>query len=327
MPPLDRVALLAASVLLPSCVLNRPADITHTAQVMPAVPVQVARVGPSHSNQTDEPPLAAILVASASSASPNVSTIVPARAEMPAAKAAPVPAAPADESTTETPNPEPKSDDSPLLAALKCYLNKSPAQAARYLEGLDPAGRDLLTALLPLAVRLGEESLSSAEPQDLATLVADLQMLIGPLRERAALEVPKLCFCRPKAAPAQYGMYELLDENHRFRPGEVVGLYVELRNFTCAPHGDDFRTHVQMAIEVHNDRDEVVWRCDPPSRADPSLSPRQDYCHVGRFALPANLPAGAYTLWLKVTDVPTGRAARRSLDFRVTTVGETKTGG
>jgi hypothetical protein len=84
---------------------------------------------------------------------------------------------------------------------------------------------------------------------------------------------------------------------------------------------------VQTAIEVHNDRGETVWRSDPPPRSEPTLSPRQDYCHVGRFALPANTPPGAYTLWLKVTDVPTGRTARRPLDFRVTTVKDVRSGG
>jgi hypothetical protein len=109
----------------------------------------------------------------------------------------------------------------------------------------------------------------------------------------------------------------------------MVGLYAEVRNFACAPHGSDYRTRVQTSIEVHDDRGEVVWRFDPPARTDTSLSPRQDYCHVGRFALPGRLPSGAYTLWLKVTDVPTGRTARRSLDFRVTTVKDVKdvTGG
>jgi hypothetical protein len=167
----------------------------------------------------------------------------------------------------------------------------------------------------------------SADPQDIAVLVANIETLLGPFRERAAVEVPKLCFCRPVAGQARFGMYDLLEENHLFRPGEVVGLYVEVRNFTSVPQGSDYRTQVQTAIEIHNDRGETVWRCDPPPQTDPSLSPRQDYCHVGRFALPSNMPAGAYTLWLKVIDVPTGRTTRRSLDFRVTTVRDVRSGG
>ena len=38
---------------------------------------------------------------------------------------------------------------------------------------------------------------------------------------------------------------------------------------------------------------------------------------VHGFRVPDTLPAGAYALWVKVTDVPTGRTAQRSTDFRV----------
>jgi hypothetical protein len=322
MPPLDRVVLLALGLLLPglpACVSTSPAEVgrSHSAPAVgPVLPaIQVARTTQS---QSDEPPLAADIVVAAAPIGNDV--IITTKAEDP------------DETATEPSSWTAEAGnlrrpESVLVEAVKCYLNKSPEQASRRLQALDEADRQLLSALLPLAVRLGDGALKSADPEDLAALVEDVQGLLGPLRERAALDVPKLCFCRPVAAPARFGVYELVDGNHLFRPGEVVGLYMEVRNFACAPQGADFRTTVQTSIEVHNDRGEVVWRFDPPARTEPSLSPRQDYCHVGRFALPTNLPGGAYTLWLKVTDVPTGRTARRPLDFRVTTVKDVTGGG
>lgn len=330
-PTLDRAALLAVSLLLPmvpACVATQPGEVargrTLSGPIMP--PIQVARV-----DQTDEPPLAGVVVAARPLGEPKSLAILRVRADSAVGADDRVQAANAEETATDPPgvgtSADPKRTDSPLVAALRCYLNKSPEQAARLLESMDQADRDLLTALLPLAVRLGDGALKSADPQDLAAVVADVQTIIGPLRERAALEVPKLCFCRPVATPARFGNYDLLEENHLFRPGDVVGLYVEVRNFTSAPHGSDYRTRVQTALEIHNDRGETVWRCDPPPRSDMSLSPQQDYCHVGRFALPANMPAGAYTLWLKVTDMPSGRTTRRSLDFRVTTVKDVRSGG
>lgn len=319
-PPLDRVALLAVCLLVPACVTAPPAEVGRGRDAAPAAPamptIQITRA-----DQTSEPPLAADVVVSARPAEPGALAIQPANGDAAADRVQPAKFdEPADEPASVWGTADAKRIEPPLLAALRCYLNQSPEQAARCLQGMDQADRDLLAALLPLAVRLGDGALKSADPQDLAALVDDLQSLVGPLRERAALEVPKLCFCKPVAAPARFGMYEVLDENHLFRPGEFVGLYFEVRNFACAPHGDDYRTLVKTSIEVHNARGEVVWRFDPPARTDPSLSPRQDYCHLGRFALPTSLPAGAYTLRLKVTDVPTGRAAQRALDFRVTTI-------
>jgi hypothetical protein len=291
---------------------------------MPAI--QAARGG-----QSAEPSMAPVVVAARPPVEPNGGEIQPVRAAPTALTTDRVVTAdetvPAAEADTAPEAVEPKRPESPLLDALKCYLNKSPEQAAKCLETMDSADRELLSTLLPLAVRLGDGALKTSDPQDLAAVVADVQGFVGRLRGRAALEMPKLCFCRPKATVAQFGRYEQIEENHRFRPGEVVGLYVEVQNVLCAPHGSDYLTQVQMAIEVHNEQGETVWRFDSPARPDPSLSPRQDYCHVGRFALPGNLPAGAYTLWLKVTDVPTGRTARRSLDFRVTTVKDVRSGG
>jgi hypothetical protein len=324
-PPLDRAALLAICLLVPACVNTRQAQVSRgpAGPVMPAIQVAV--------NQSDEPPLAKDIVVSARPpGEPGILAILPIHTASSVGVADQVLQTNAEESASEPgpwSTPELKRTESPLLAAIRCYLNKSPEQAARCLESMDQPDRELLVALLPLAVRLGDGALKATDPQDVAAIMADVQALMDRLRERAALEVPKLCFCRPKVAPAQFGMYDLLEENHRFRPGEWVGLYVEVKNFTSVPHGDDYQTHMQMAIEVHNDRGETVWRFNPPGRTDPSLSPRQDYCHVGRFPLPDNLPAGAYTLWLKVTDVPTGRTARRALDFRVTTVKDVRSGG
>lgn len=205
--------------------------------------------------------------------------------------------------------------ESPLVLALRNFENRQPQQAVRNLDGCDRTHRELLANLLPLAVRLGDGSLNRADPQDVAAVIEQLNIALAPLRARAALEMPKLCFCRPLAAPARFGAYEQLEDNHRFRPGETVGLYMELKNFACLPHDSQFATHVASSVEIRDAGGNIVFRFDC-ERTEPSLSARQDYCHIGRFALPA-LPSGAYTLWLKATDVPTGRTARRSLDFRV----------
>jgi len=186
------------------------------------------------------------------------------------------------------------------------------ADRARIIErkALDPNA-----GLTPLALRLCDGSLLRADPQDVAVAVEQINVLLAPIRARAALEIPKLCFCRPVSTPARFGTFERLEENHRFKAGETVAIYMELRNFSCTPQDADFGTHVVSSVEIHDAEGKVVFRFDS-DRAETSLSPRQDYFHIGRFTLPT-LPAGAYTLWLKATDVPTGRVARRSLDFRL----------
>jgi hypothetical protein len=334
MSPLNRYGIVGVILIalgLPACdsyqIVRRPAYAegdyapAPSQTTMPAVAVS----RPDTARPVRVPPADA---ASARPVDPQAQVpveVIPMKAEMPAVepvRVAPAgaPAAPGGDgpSAATTVAKAPARPDSPVVEALRCYLNKSPEQAAQHLKTCDPTSRDLLACLLPLAVRLGEGDLSRADPQDLATLLEQVQGLLAPLRERAALEIPKLCFCRPVATPGKSGVYELLEENHLFRAGEVVALYMEVRNFTCAARGGDFRTHIATAVEIHDERGQMVYHFNI-DKADPSLSPRHDFSNGVRFGLPA-LPAGSYTLTMRVTDVPTGRTARRSLDFRVTTV-------
>ena len=260
---LDRAALLALSLALPcvpACVTTQP-DIVNKAPAPAAAAMPTIEVG--RGRQTAEPPVTAIKVVAAPRSGSNPVTITAVRAESPIGAADLHVKTAGAEQAAPTPGEvwaamELNRSEPPLVSALRCYLNKAPEQAARCLESMDPADRELLTALLPLACRLGDGELKAADPQDLAAIVADLQKLVAPIRERAALEVPKLCFCRPVAAPVRFGVYDVLEENHLFRPGDLVGLYFEVRNFTSVPQGADFRTQVRMAIEVQNERGETV---------------------------------------------------------------------
>jgi hypothetical protein len=200
------------------------------------------------------------------------------------------------------PSPAP---DTPLVDALRQYEANAPDRAAEALRGLDPWKQDVLKALLPLAARLGTAGGGTTDPEELATALAGLEAVAAAARDRAALRIARLCFCRPVQAPARFGVYEPLDAHHPFRPGEVVAVYVELRNFACENRSGTCRTHVASAVELLDTGGHVAGRFDFDA-SDVSLSTRRDYCHVGRFPLP-RLSAGAYTLRMTVTDVPTGR--------------------
>lgn len=211
-------------------------------------------------------------------------------------------------------------NNSPILTALRYYQADAPDRATRALDPIEPANRAVLEALLPLAVRLGAADAKPVSAEEVATTVAELEAAAAALRPNAALRIARLCYCRPVQAPTRFGVYQPLEGRHAFRPGEVVAVYVEMRNFTCEPKGDTFQTHLGSKVEVLDTAGHIAHRFDFDA-ADASLSPRHDYCHVGRFLLP-KLPAGDYTLRLTVTDRPTKREAQASLDLRVA-LGET----
>jgi hypothetical protein len=230
----------------------------------------------------------------------------PAKLELPAVNSIPV---------IESPGAPARQANSPILTALRYYQADAPDHATRALDPVDPGNRDLLKALLPLAARLGTADAKPASADEVAAMVAHLEAAAASLRPNAALRIARLCYCRPVQAATRFGVYQPLEGRHAFRPGEVVAVYVELRNFTCEPKDDTFQTHLGSKVEVLDAGGRVAHRFDFDA-ADASLSPRQDYCHVGRFLLP-KLPAGDYTLRLTVTDRPTQREAQAALDLRV----------
>src|SRR5262249_47143947 len=158
------------------------------------------------------------------------------------------------------------------------------------------------------AARLTEGSLQEANPHEVGAVLSQLQTLMVPLRPLAPLVIEKMCLCQRISS---FGIYEKLADDHAFRPGDSIELYVELDNFTSRLQRGVFVTQLASTLEIRDFNNKCVWRppfddADPPDR---SLSRRHDLFYRYKFQVAPNLPPGCYTLWIKVTDVPTGRSA------------------
>jgi hypothetical protein len=178
-----------------------------------------------------------------------------------------------------------------LLRALRCYLNQKPEDAVAMLAPCDHGNQELLLCLMPLLVQLAEGGKPS--PQQTAVTLEELNSLMAPLRTRAPLVIDRMCFCQHIDS---FGVYKPLPEGHECRSGEMVHVYVEVRD----DHGNK------------------VWGEKKLLRDGPDQSQtlRQDYFDHYRICLP-ELKPGYYTLVIRVKDLATNRVARRSLDFRM----------
>jgi hypothetical protein len=213
-------------------------------------------------------------------------------------------------------------EDPPLVAALRCYLNRKPAEAVIWLERYDRINQDLLLCLLPLVTRLTETGLEKSDSRDLAIIIAQLERLLTLIRPSAQLIIEKMCFCD---LVEKFGVYHTLGEDHAFHPGELIQVYVELQNFSSFLVSEkeiNKRYGIRLAsrMEIRNYNGDLVehWDLKDNQRPDESSAPRHDFFINYRLQVPLNIPPGAYTLHLVVTDVPTKRKAERTLDFRVT---------
>jgi hypothetical protein len=206
--------------------------------------------------------------------------------------------------------------DPVLLTAMRCYLDKRPAEAVLWLDHFDKTTKELLLCLLPMVARLGEGSLQQSDPSEAAALLAQLESVAAKLRPRADLVIDKMCFCN---RIEEFGIYQPLEQNPPFRPGEDIELYVEMRNFSSQQVGNSYRLHLTSWVEIRDYRGKVVWLAGIPDhhKRDLSRSPRSDFHIRYGFSMLTKIPRGEYTLWLYVTDEPTGRTAKRSLDFRI----------
>ncbi|MGE3809513.1 MAG: hypothetical protein AB7K24_33025, partial [Gemmataceae bacterium] len=212
------------------------------------------------------------------------------------------------------------SRDVPLVEALRFYLDNRSADAVTSLSHYHKDCQEMLLNLLQLAARLTKQNEEGDGAKETAFLLEQLERLEVPLRARAELQVDKICFCRRIET---FGVYEPLTADHPFRPGELVLVYVELRNFTSTRQEQRndtlYTTHLTGSAEIRDEHGQRVWGQEfRRDRPDQSRTLRHDYFDNYRFCLP-DLRPGLHTLWIKVTDVPTGRTVERSLDFHVKT--------
>jgi hypothetical protein len=230
--------------------------------------------------------------------------------------------------SAETAPVPPAKEDPPLLAALRCALEKHPEEALALLQQYDPKDRDLLAALLSLTAGLGDGELSKLPPRQVERALEQLYGLTQNLRQRAPLSLGTVCFCHRIENFGQFvpmpGHYEF-QAGESGRPGERVQVYAEVRNFRSVLHDGQYETHLLSSLAVHDERGQEVVLIKNLPCIDRSQTPRQDYFLNFQFHVFPKLPSGFYTLWVTVKDVtptrpgqPSGpRISRRSLDFRV----------
>ncbi len=222
----------------------------------------------------------------------------------------------------------PPAKRAPLVEALQCVLDDRHQEALKHLQAYDAETQEFYLRVLPTLTIFARKRIDELSAAEVAVLNEQLQSLLATLRPRTELVIDKMCYCEWVKS---YGIYRPLAEGHAFvaaerpdEPGELVRLYVELRNFASMPHGNVFETRLSSAMEIRDGQGQKVKEFrfadgDEPLR---SLTRLTDYYNTYTFPVP-NLPPGTYQLVLRIADetVPGGRrVAEKTLEFRVTPV-------
>jgi hypothetical protein len=248
------------------------------------------------------------------------------------------PAAPAPqiEIRTETPPAEPQVSPSrrepgtrePLVEALQCVLDNRHNEALQLLRKYDQPTQEVFLCLLPILGRMTQKSIDQMSPSEVAVLGELLHSLSVTLRPHSQLVIDKASFCEWITS---FGLYKPVPEGHAFlgstphRPGELVQLYVELRNFASEFKNGSYATRLSSSVEIRDQKGDQVWlfRFDDGKQPIRSRTLLHDYFNNYCFYVPNNLPAGTYQLIIQVSDETRAgepRTASKTLEFRVTSV-------
>lgn len=229
---------------------------------------------------------------------------------------------PPEEVPTATPAP-----DAPLVAALRCALEKHPDEARGLLNKYAKNDRELLLALVRLTANLGEADTEKMSPEDVSRTLEQLSAVTSGLRQKAPLTLDKVCFCKKIQG---FGRYTPCAEQNEFqagsdgKPGERVQVYAEVRNFASKPAEGNFETVLESRLEIRDAERNEIANIDLGQCVDRSQTPRQDYFLNFQLHVPPKMAPGLYTLWLKVKDVTSDppRETSCSLDFKVRAAGD-----
>ena len=215
--------------------------------------------------------------------------------------------------------------DPPLVAAVRAYIDKQPELAIEHLKALDPPNQELMLQLIPAIVRASQMNWTRAGPTEVGELLDQLQLPIRGLSGKASLSIDKVVFCSGTAR--EFGHYQPLPEGYAYKPNDLADLYIEIGNAPSVPtisptEGEGYSTILNCEFRIREvvdnsaeplDRNRLISK---PVR-EFTLSPKRDYHHSLRFAVPSK--PGLYILTIEVVDPnrERWRSVRKSVKFRV----------
>ncbi|NLX12226.1 MAG: hypothetical protein GXY44_01040, partial [Phycisphaerales bacterium] len=100
--------------------------------------------------------------------------------------------------------------------------------------------------------------------------------------------------------------------------GVHVYLYTEIDNFRYEPTGDGkLRSRMSEEVQIWNAQGMVIWQQKAPEIAETVLRPRRDFFIPFEIRLPADTPAGIYTLIVTIEDKVGATTDQKRLNFTI----------
>jgi hypothetical protein len=213
--------------------------------------------------------------------------------------------------------PPPLDLQDPLVLALDCLLKNKPDEALKHVQRCSANNQEMYMRLLSILAGLHGTPVTK---QPLETQVYEVGQL---LRAHSDLIIDTMCLCERIDG---YGQYTRKRDGYAFKagtgrqPGELVSVYIELRNMTCERRDRYFTTNLNGKVAILDHQGTQVWSYNyrPLEKPLLSLMPRFDCYRSYDFYMPA-MPQGKYTLTMEIVDETCQpyRVAQKSVEFNV----------
>ncbi|TWT56961.1 hypothetical protein KOR42_03170 [Thalassoglobus neptunius] len=197
---------------------------------------------------------------------------------------------------------------------LLMLINGQPELAQEPIPGLSASEQEFWTALFwGLSSYIDQENPDVAERTSQA--ISQLRLATSHLEVTARLRLKNVLFCQRIDGFGNYETY-LSD---RFRAGQRVLIYAEIKNFTSKMTSDgEYSTRIRSLLEIYDSTTgNRVDANDFPSTEDLSRTQRSDYYHSYRIDFPEHLSPGNYSLKITIVDESTGKQAISDIPFEI----------
>jgi hypothetical protein len=221
--------------------------------------------------------------------------------------------------------------DPTVVSVLRAMLDNRPDRAMEAIQRCPPNNQKLLLILMSMISDLGGGKVDVTDPVSAEHLDDLIRSAHLELRPHLPLKIEKMFFCRDIKS---FGNYEPLPPRYEFRAGggdhcgEMVQVYLELRNFPVRTQGDMFESTLASKIEIRDGQDQPVFRHDEQARVFRSRSPRSDMFFKYQFEVPPHLPPGTYSLSIEIDDTQSqpARSVRQAIEMRIISAGSVAAG-
>ena len=217
-----------------------------------------------------------------------------------------------ESSVNETPESAEEISDHARLRLL-CLAAHQRDEALRPIPTLDSDMTEFWSKeVFGLAALLDTETIPDPQHR-ISEAKVHFEEAVNHLGESAPLAVRNLAFITKVLS---YGVYTTF-ETYEFTPGQRVGLYVEIDNFTSKEGPRGFHTSLKSSYQILDSRHQRVAADEFVPNQEHCRNRRRDYFVFYEFSIPERIYPGEYTLKLTVTDENSQKVGQSQVQFYI----------